>query len=103
MNLARDLKGNKKGFYRSISCKRSMREYAGLLLSRAGDLVTGNREKAEVLRAFLPSVFTGKTGCGGLTLAGCQVPTKATLSLPLLSWTGGDNKTKGSWVKIRAV
>ena len=26
--------------------------------------------------------------CGGLTLAGCQVPTKAALSLPLLSWTG---------------
>ena len=26
--------------------------------------------------------------CGGLTLAGRQVPTKAALSLPLLSWTG---------------
>jgi len=26
--------------------------------------------------------------CGGLTLAGCQVPTKADLSLPFLSWTG---------------
>jgi len=25
--------------------------------------------------------------CGGLTLAGCQVHTKAALSLPLLSWT----------------
>lgn len=34
----------------------------GSLLSRAGDLVTGDREKAEVLSAFLPSVFTGKTG-----------------------------------------
>ena len=26
--------------------------------------------------------------CGGLPLAGHQVPTKAALSLPLLSWTG---------------
>ena len=26
--------------------------------------------------------------CGELTQAGCQVPTKAALSLPLLSWTG---------------
>jgi len=28
------------------------------------------------------------TLCDGLTLAGSQVSTKATLSLPLLSWTG---------------
>ena len=26
--------------------------------------------------------------CGGLTLAGCQVSTKAVLSHPLLRWTG---------------
>lgn len=56
------MKRNKKGFYRSISCKRSMREYVGSLLSTAGDLVRGDREKAEALSAFLPSVFTGKTG-----------------------------------------
>ena len=38
----------------------------------------------------------------GLTLAGCQVPTKATPSLPLLSWTGETkNRTKGSWVDTR--
>ena len=30
--------------------------------------------------------YDGK--CGGLALAGRQVPTKAPLSLPLLSWTG---------------
>ena len=41
--------------------------------------------------------------CGGLTPAGCQVPTKAALSLALLSWTGGENITKGSWIKIRTV
>ena len=32
--------------------------------------------------------FESVCGCGGLTLAGGQVPTKAALSLPLLSWTG---------------
>ena len=39
--------------------------------------------------------------CSGLTLAERQVPTKAALSLPLLNWTGGENKTKGSRVEIR--
>ena len=39
--------------------------------------------------------------CSGLTLAECQVPTKAALSLPLHNWTGGENKTKGSWIEIR--
>jgi len=40
--------------------------------------------------------------CGGLTLAGCQVPTKATRSL--LSSAGGqqrENTMKGSWVEMR--
>ena len=30
----------------------------------------------------------GLSHCGGLTLGGREVPTKATLSFPLLSWTG---------------
>lgn len=60
LNLAREMKGIKKGFYRCISCNRGMREYANSLLSRAGELVTEDREKAEVLSALLPSVFTGK-------------------------------------------
>ena len=36
---------------------------------------------------------------GGLTLARCQVPTKAALSLPLLNWTWGEKikrKARGS-------
>lgn len=61
LNLAREMKGIKKGFYRCISCKRSMREYVNSLLNRAGELVTEDREKPEVLSAFLPFVFTGKT------------------------------------------
>ena len=31
----------------------------GLLLSEDGDLVTNEREKADVLDAYFPSVFTG--------------------------------------------
>jgi len=36
-------------------------------------------------------------------MAGCQVPTKAALSLPLLSWTGEKKKnaSKGLWVNLR--
>jgi len=37
---------------------------------------------------------------GVLILAGCQVPTKAALSLPLTTGQGRENITKGSWVKI---
>ena len=39
--------------------------------------------------------------CGGFTLAVRQVPTKATRSLAFLSWTGGKNMMKVSWVKVR--
>ena len=40
-------------------------------------------------------------GCGGLTPAGCQVPTKAALSLPSSTGQGRENITKRSWVEIR--
>lgn len=39
--------------------------------------------------------------CLGLTLSGCQVHTKAALSLPSLSGQGKENITKGLWVEIR--
>ncbi|GAB0188342.1 hypothetical protein GRJ2_001299500 [Grus japonensis] len=44
LNLARDIKGNKKSFYRDISDKRKTRDM----------------EKAEVLNDIFASVFTGK-------------------------------------------
>lgn len=40
------------------------------------------------------------TRCGGLLLAGYQVPTQP-FFLSLLSRTGGEKKIKSSWVKIR--
>ncbi|GAB0195852.1 mitochondrial enolase superfamily member 1 [Grus japonensis] len=60
LNLARDVKGNKKSFCRYISDKRKMRENVGPLLKETGDLVTWDMEKAEVLSDFFASVFTSK-------------------------------------------
>ncbi|GAB0206203.1 mitochondrial enolase superfamily member 1 [Grus japonensis] len=60
LNLARDVKGNKKSFYRYVSEKRRMRENIGPLWNETGDLVTQDMEKAEVLNDFFASVFTSK-------------------------------------------
>ncbi|KFW71682.1 hypothetical protein AS28_14104, partial [Pygoscelis adeliae] len=65
LNLARDVKGNKKSFYRYIRDKRKTRENVGPLQNKTGDLVTQDTEKAEVLNDFFASVFIGK--CSSLT------------------------------------
>jgi len=57
LNLARDVKGNKKGFSKYLSVKRKTRESMGPLLSGAGALVTQDMANTEVLNAF----FTSKT------------------------------------------
>ena len=61
LNLARDVKDNKKGVSKCISNKRKARENVGPLLNGAGNLVTQDMEKVEVLNIFSTSVFTGKT------------------------------------------
>ncbi|GAB0206600.1 mitochondrial enolase superfamily member 1 [Grus japonensis] len=60
ISLARDVKDNKKSFYRYVSDKRRTRENVGPLRNETGDLVTQDMEKAEVLDDFFASVFTGK-------------------------------------------
>ena len=60
LNLASDVKGNKKAFCRYVSDRRQTRENAGPLPKAAGDLVTRGVEKAEVLNDFSASVFNSK-------------------------------------------
>ena len=62
LNLARDVKDNKKGFFKSISSKRKTRETVGLLLNEVSALVTEDTEKTELLSAAFASVFTAKAG-----------------------------------------
>ncbi|KFR09813.1 hypothetical protein N306_03128, partial [Opisthocomus hoazin] len=59
LNLARDAKNNKKGFYRYVSRKKMVKESVPLLMSETGKLATADEEKAEVLNNFFASVFTG--------------------------------------------
>ncbi|KFV18986.1 hypothetical protein N340_02246, partial [Tauraco erythrolophus] len=61
LNLARDIKGNKKNFYRYVSDKIRSRENVGPLRKETEDLATRDMEKAEVLNDFFVSVFTGKS------------------------------------------
>lgn len=44
LNLARDVKGNEKGFCKYISDKRKTRENVDPLLNETGDLMTLNIE-----------------------------------------------------------
>ncbi|GAB0186020.1 mitochondrial enolase superfamily member 1 [Grus japonensis] len=60
ISLARDVKDNKKSFYRYVSDKRRTRENVGPLQNETGDLVTQDMERAEVLNDFFDSVFTSK-------------------------------------------
>lgn len=55
--MAKDIKGNKKGFFKYVSRKR---ENVGLLLDEVGALVRENTEKAELLNAtfFLQSLLS---------------------------------------------
>jgi len=62
LNLAKDIKDNKKGFFKYISSKRKTRENVGLLLNELGVLVTEDTEKVKFFSAFFASVFTAKAG-----------------------------------------
>ena len=46
-------------------------------------------------------IRSGNSMCGGLTLAGLQVPTKVVLLFPSSAGQGRENTTKGSQIEIR--
>jgi len=58
LNLARDVKNNKKGFYRYIYQKRLSKESVTPLINEKGKLTITDMEMAEVLK-FFASVFSG--------------------------------------------
>ncbi|CAM4690923.1 unnamed protein product [Lepidochelys kempii] len=60
LQLARDVKSNKKCFFRYVGNKKKAKESVGPLLNEGGNLVTEDVEKANVLNAFFASVFTNK-------------------------------------------
>ncbi|KFU87202.1 Talin-1, partial [Chaetura pelagica] len=58
LNLASQVKDNRKGFFKYIASKTSNRGNIGPLRNEVGALVTEDIKKAEVLNAFFASVFT---------------------------------------------
>lgn len=57
MNLARDVKDNKKGLCKYICDKWKTRENVGLLLYDTGDLVTQDRKKCRGTNVFFICLY----------------------------------------------
>ncbi|KAM7160392.1 uncharacterized protein RBU57_010555 [Macrochelys suwanniensis] len=75
LQLARNVKSNKKGFFRYVSNKKKVKESVGPLLNEGGNLVTENVENTNVLNAFFASVSMNKvssqtTALGSTDLGG---------------------------------
>ncbi|CAM4331600.1 unnamed protein product [Lepidochelys olivacea] len=77
LQLARDVKSNKKGSFRYVSNKKKVKKSVCPLLNEGGNLLTGNVEKGNVLTAFFASVFTDKDS-------------SQTAALGSTAWGGGD-------------
>ncbi|NXU46786.1 YTX2 protein, partial [Drymodes brunneopygia] len=58
LNLASQVKDNRKGFFKYIANKTNTRGNIGPLMNEVGALETEDIKKAEVLNAFFASVFT---------------------------------------------
>ena len=59
LNLAKDVKDNKKGFYRYIGRRRQGKESVPSLMKSNGELASSDTDKAEVLSECFASVFMG--------------------------------------------
>ena len=62
LSLARDVKNNKKGYFKYISSKWKTMDNVGPLLNEVGVLVMEDTEKTELLNTFFASVFRAKAG-----------------------------------------
>jgi len=62
LNLAKDLKDNKKGFCKYVSNIPRTRKNVDSLLNEMGDLVTKEVEKVELLNTTFASVLASKLG-----------------------------------------
>lgn len=61
LNLAKEIKDSKKGFFMYVNSKRKARENVSPLLNEKGVLVMRDAEKAEILNTTFASVFNAKT------------------------------------------
>ena len=61
MRLAKEIKDDKKVFFKYVNSKRKTRDNVGPLLNEGGVLVMGDAEKVEILNAFFASVFASRT------------------------------------------
>lgn len=59
LNLARDAKNNRKGFYKCINQKRKVKNGIPSLMNNTRKLIIRDEEKTEVLSNLFASVFNG--------------------------------------------
>lgn len=62
----KESQGQQAGFYKYFISKRNTRENVGSLLNQIGVLVKEDREEAELLNTFFPSVLTAEADSGAL-------------------------------------
>lgn len=61
INLTKEVKDNKKGFFKYVKSKRKTTENVSLLLNEMGVLVTEDTENAELLNTFFASALDVRT------------------------------------------
>ena len=83
LNLMRDVKNNKKGFYQYIEQKRQAKESMPALIKEKGELASRDMEKAVVITEFFASVFAGSWASHASCVPELEVEVRKAKSLPL--------------------